>query len=175
MTAPDVPPGLPATSTHSTANAQSGHPMSRSSPSPSGFVRPSVPTLALGALLGSDSQSAVSQQADTPAFASHADQSAFQQRVSGSGPFRPQRTPVPDPGRGASSQAPDRPPGFSTVPVPQSLGSAQMGGFPHLPSSSDSSAYVSSHMQSQHDWPQSHQASRLCACNCVGIREQKRP
>ena len=173
MAIPDLPPSFAASSSHSTANAQSGHLMSHSSPSPSGVVRPSVPTLALEGLLGSDPHSAVLQQADAPAPAGATDQSAFQQRVSLSGPSRPQRTPIPDPGRGASSQAPDEPPGCSTLPVPQSTGSLLVEGYPHPPSSSSSSAYMSSQMHSQHDWPQSHQASRYCACNCSGFREQK--
>lgn len=175
---PDLPPGFAASSTHSTANAQSGHLMSRSSASPSGIVRPSVPTLAPGALLGADPQGAVPQQADTPVSASAADQSAYQQRRPGFGPSRPQRTPTQDPGRRPSPQAADRPPGFSIVPLPQSLESPQLGGSPPIPSSSSSPAYMSTQMQSQHDFPQSHQARRSCArfgcASCYCLRSNTR-
>ena len=159
---PDLPPGFAASSTHSSAHAQSGHLMPRSSSSPFGVVRPCVPTLALEALLGSGPQSAASQQAQqavAPVSASSVGQSAYQQRPPGFGPSRPQRTPTPEPSRGSLPQAADRPPGFGTVPVPQSLGSPQLGGSSHAPSSFSSSAHMSSQLQSQHDRPHSHQAS----------------
>lgn len=179
MLTPDPPPGFAASSTHSTANAQSGHLMSGSSPSPSGVLRPSVPILALKGPLGSGPQGAMSQQADAPVSASGADQSASQQRPPGFGSSRPQRTPTPDPSKGPSPQVVDRPPGFSTQPVPQPLGSPQLGGYPHPPSSSSSLADMSTQMQSQHDRPQSHQARLSCACfgtaSCVLSPYQQQP
>lgn len=156
MAAPDRPPGFGASTTQSTARAQSGHLMPRSSPSPSGVARPSVPTLASGAASGSAPHSAMSQQADAPVSASGIDQSATQKRVPASGPSRPQRTPNPDPSRGASPLTSDRPPGFGSLPVPKSLGSGQLG-TPHPPSSSGSRSPMSSQAQSQNDWSRDHQ------------------
>ena len=155
MATPDLPPGFGASTVHSTAKAHSVRSTRRSSSSQFGVARPSVPTLSLRALQGSSAhqQGPVSQQADEAVPASSVDQSLLHTGASASGLSRPQRTPTSDPGRGPLVGAPDRPPGFTALPAPQSQGSNHLW-YPQPPSSP-------SHMstQMQHNRPQSHQAS----------------